>query len=215
MNVNYLNDSDLDFLQHCSEEQLANFARLLTHNEKGKTRLSSVLMRNELFKSMEGHPEQHRRNWQLIAGELQHFGGDSIANKLRGHGKLYRAILLDVSKRLKLKADKEMSTFEIEQQLLEQFLRNTWKNMDEEHKQEFLHAVDARVNELEELLPLLLCLGGCWWAVNRWGWPEWVYLPGVFLGLAAGAQNFWIFARERMERAKKEKTSRVGFNSHQ
>lgn len=73
MNVNYLNDSDLDFLQHCSEEQLANFARLLTHNEKGKTRLSSVLMRNELFKSMEGHPEQHRRNWQLIAGELQHF----------------------------------------------------------------------------------------------------------------------------------------------
>ncbi len=153
MNVNYLNDSDLDFLQHCSEEQLANFARLLTHNEKGKTRLSSVLMRNELFKSMEGHPEQHRRNWQLIAGELQHFGGDSIANKLRGHGKLYRAILLDVSKRLKLKADKEMSTFEIEQQLLEQFLRNTWKNMDEEHKQEFLHAVDARVNELEELLP--------------------------------------------------------------
>ncbi len=156
MNVNYLNDSDLDFLQHCSEEQLANFARLLTHNEKGKTRLSSVLMRNELFKSMEGHPEQHRRNWQLIAGELQHFGGDSSANKLRGHGKLYRAILLDVSKRLKLKADKEMSTFEIEQQLLEQFLRNTWKNMDEEHKQEFLHAVDARVNELEELLPLLM-----------------------------------------------------------
>ncbi|ENC3943579.1 acidic protein MsyB [Escherichia coli] len=156
MNVNYLNDSDLDFLQHCSEEQLANFARLLTHNEKGKTRLSSVLIRNELFKSMEGHPEQHRRNWQLIAGELQHFVGDSIANKLRGHGKLYRAILLDVSKRLKLKADKEMSTFEIEQQLLEQFLRNTWKNMDEEHKQEFLHAVDARVNELEELLPLLM-----------------------------------------------------------
>ncbi|HFU9871418.1 TPA: acidic protein MsyB [Escherichia coli] len=156
MNVNYLNDSDLDFLQHCSEEQLANFARLLTHNEKGKTRLSSVLMRNELFKSMEGHPEQHRRNWQLIAGELQHFVGDSIANKLRGHGKLYRAILLDVSKRLKLKADKEMSTFEVEQQLLEQFLRNTWKKMDEEHKQEFLHAVDARVNELEELLPLLM-----------------------------------------------------------
>ncbi|MCV3255319.1 acidic protein MsyB [Escherichia albertii] len=156
MNVNYLHDSDLDFLQHCSEEQLANFARLLTHNDKGKTRLSSVLMRNELFKSMEGHPEQHRRNWQLIAGELQHFGADSIANKLRGHGKLYRVILLDVSKRLKLKADKEMSTFEIEQQLLEQFLRNTWKKMDEGHKQEFLQAVDARVNELEELLPLLM-----------------------------------------------------------
>ena len=68
---------------------------------------------------------------------------------------------------------------------------------------------------LSMLLPLLLCLGGCWWAGSRWGWPEGVYLPGGFLGLAAGAQNFWVFARERMERAKKEKTSRVGFNSHQ
>ncbi|SUX78304.1 Uncharacterized protein conserved in bacteria [Citrobacter youngae] len=156
MNVTYLNDDDLDFLQHCSEEQLANITRLLTHNEKGKARLSSVLNHNDLFKSMEGHPEQHRRNWQLIAGELQHYGGDSIANKLRGHGKLYRAILLDVSKRLKLKADKEMSTFEIEQSLLEHFLRNAWQKMDAEHKQEFLQAVDAKVSELEELLPLLM-----------------------------------------------------------
>ncbi|HGV0029473.1 TPA: acidic protein MsyB [Citrobacter freundii] len=156
MNVTYLNDDDLDFLQHCSEEQLANITRLLTHNEKGKARLSSVLNHNDLFKSMEGHPEQHRRNWQLIAGELQHYGGDSIANKLRGHGKLYRAILLDVSKRLKIKADKEMSTFEIEQSLLEHFLRNAWKKMDAGQKQEFLQAVDAKVSELEELLPLLL-----------------------------------------------------------
>ncbi|MDM2935659.1 acidic protein MsyB [Citrobacter sp. Cu233] len=156
MNVTYLNDDDLAFLQHCSEEQLADITRLLTHNEKGKARLSSVLSHNELFKSMEGHPEQHRRNWQLIAGELQHYGGDSIANKLRGHGKLYRAILLDVSKRLKLKADKEMSTFEIEQYLLEHFLRNTWQKMDAEHKQEFLQAVDAKVSGLEELLPLLM-----------------------------------------------------------
>lgn len=123
--------------------------------KKGKTRLSSVLMRNELFKSMEGHPEQHRRNWQLIAGELQHFGGDSIANKLRGHGKLYRAILLDVSKRLKLKADKEMSTFEIEQQLLEQFLRNTGRKWTRNISRSFCTR-SMPVNELEELLPLLM-----------------------------------------------------------
>ena len=155
MHINYLEDDDLALLPECSEAHLEAFTRILTHGENGKPRLSSTLLRNETFLSMEGHPERYRRNWQLIAGELQHFGGDSIANKLRGHGKLYRAILLDVSKRLKLKADKEMSTFESEQQLLEQFLRNTWKNMDEEHKQEFLHAVDARVNELEELLPFM------------------------------------------------------------
>ena len=49
----------------------------------------------------------------------------------------------------------------------------------------------------------------------HWAWPEWVYLPGIFLGLAAGAQNFWVFAKERMDRAKKDKNHRVGFNSHQ
>ena len=51
--------------------------------------------------------------------------------------------------------------------------------------------------------------------VGHWAWPEWVYLPGIFLGLAAGAQNFWVFAKERMDRAKKDKNHRVGFNSHQ
>ena len=68
---------------------------------------------------------------------------------------------------------------------------------------------------LSILLPLLLCLGGCWWATNRWDWPLWVYLPGILLGLAAGAKSFWVFAKERLDRAKQEHPRRVGFNSHQ
>ncbi len=48
-----------------------------------------------------------------------------------------------------------MSTFEIEQQLLEHFYVIPQK-MDAAHKQEFLQAVDAKVSELEELLPLLM-----------------------------------------------------------
>ena len=53
---------------------------------------------------------------------------------------------------------------------------------------------------LNMLLPLVLCLGGCWWAVNHWNWPEWVFLPAV---------------QERMDRAKKDSSHRVGFNQHQ
>ena len=68
---------------------------------------------------------------------------------------------------------------------------------------------------LNMLLPLVMCLGGAWWAVNSWSWPEWVFLPAVLLGLAAGAQNFWVFCKERMDRAKTDKNHRVGFNSHQ
>ena len=40
---------------------------------------------------------------------------------------------------------------------------------------------------LNMLLPLVRCLAGCWWAVEHWGWPEWLFLPAVLLGLAAGA----------------------------
>ena len=68
---------------------------------------------------------------------------------------------------------------------------------------------------LNMLLPLVLCLGGCWWAEEHWNWPEWLFLPAVLLGLAAGAQNFWVFCKERMDRAKTDKNHRVGFNSHQ
>lgn len=67
---------------------------------------------------------------------------------------------------------------------------------------------------LNLLLPLVLCLGGCWWAVNHWGWPMWVYIPAILLGLVAGAQNFWVFAKEHLKRAQKDKPRRVGFNSH-
>ena len=68
---------------------------------------------------------------------------------------------------------------------------------------------------LNMLLPLVMCLGGAWWAVNSWSWPEWVFLPAILLGLASGAQNFWYFAKEHLDRAKKEKPKRVGFKSHQ
>ena len=120
MRINYLDDDDLAFLPECSEAHLEAFTRILTHGENGKPRLSSTLLRNETFLSMEGHPERYRRNWQLIAGELQHFGGDSIANTLRRHGKFYRAILLDVCKSLKTKVDKIKIQCEIEKDAINQ-----------------------------------------------------------------------------------------------
>ncbi|EMO8817025.1 MULTISPECIES: acidic protein MsyB [Klebsiella] len=156
MKINYLDDEDLSFLHRCSEEHLEAFTRILTHNENGKPRLSSTLLRNQTFQAMAGHPERYRRNWQLIAGELQHFGGDSIANTLRRHGKFYREILLDVCKRLKIKADKHTSTPEIEQHLLEHFLEHSWKKMDDRQKADFFTAVECRVNDHKALLPHLL-----------------------------------------------------------
>lgn len=156
MKVPYLEDADLRFLARCSEAQLAGLARLLTHNEKGKRRLSSSLLHNELFMAMEGHPQRHQHSWRLIAGELQHFGGDSIANKLRGHGKLYREILRDVARRLSLKVDKTQSTREIEHALLEHFIQQSWQKMTDAQKGRFLEAVEYKANALKTLLPQLI-----------------------------------------------------------
>ena len=58
---------------------------------------------------------------------------------------------------------------------------------------------------LNMLLPLVLCLAGCWWAVERWNWPEWLFLPAVLLGVAAGAPNFWGVFKEGPGRSQKEK----------
>lgn len=68
---------------------------------------------------------------------------------------------------------------------------------------------------LNLLMPLVLCLGACWWAVNQWAWPMWLYLPAIALGLASGGQNFWRFAQERLKRAASETPRRIGFNTHQ
>lgn len=69
---------------------------------------------------------------------------------------------------------------------------------------------------LSIMMPPLLCLGGCWWAVARWGWPEWLYIPAVVLGLGSGAQSFAAFSRRMIRRARKGTPgSRTGFNNHQ
>lgn len=68
---------------------------------------------------------------------------------------------------------------------------------------------------LNMLIPLVLCLGGCWWAVNNWNWPLWLYLPAILLGLASGAQNFWLFAKARIRRSQRKPEDRMGFNAHQ
>ena len=69
---------------------------------------------------------------------------------------------------------------------------------------------------LSMMMPLLLCMGGTWWAVTRWGWPSWVYIIAIILGLGAGAQTFASYARHMQRRAAKKKPEdRIGFNSHE
>lgn len=66
---------------------------------------------------------------------------------------------------------------------------------------------------LNLLMPLILCLAACWWAVNRFQLPDWLYLPAVILGFGGG----WVTAKEfykmTMRRNTKEKPPKA-FNRH-
>lgn len=125
MRTNYPADNGLTLLPECNKARLETFTHILTHSKNGKPHLPSTLLRNEIFLAVEGHPECYHRNWQLIAEELQYFGGDSIASTLRRHDKFHRTILLDVCKRLKAEVDRQMITPQVEQQSLEHFLRHS------------------------------------------------------------------------------------------
>ncbi len=69
---------------------------------------------------------------------------------------------------------------------------------------------------LSLLLPLVVFLWLARWLTETHGWPLWIYIPCLLLGLATGAQTFRKFARRMMKQAGRKKDGRdpVGFNKH-
>lgn len=65
------------------------------------------------------------------------------------------------------------------------------------------------------LFPLVCILGGCWWLNTQRGVGGWIYLPGLFLGLAVGGSTFWKLAKRWLGQAKKDSRERpAGYNKH-
>ncbi len=141
MGIKYRKDDDLAFLQYCSEGDLQVLARYLTHDKDGEPRITSELLEDKDFKAQSGDAEQHKRCWHLIAGELQHFGGDTFVNVFRGGGVLYKEVLSDVCGKLKVKFEKNDSAYEIENKLLDKFISDSWEKMSAEQKEELLKGV--------------------------------------------------------------------------
>ena len=68
---------------------------------------------------------------------------------------------------------------------------------------------------LSMLLPLVALLWLAYWLVEAHGWPMWIYVPAIGLGLGCGAQSSWQFSRRMLKRAK-DQTQKppAGFNRH-
>lgn len=130
----YRYDHDLEFLGKLSSDELNDLVYTLTHDKDGKARFTEYLTLNEKYKR---HYPNHTMYWKEIIEELQHFGGNSLANIFKGHGVLYREILCDVCKKMKVKYNGRASTKEIEQELVLKVLHVALQKMSPSELQSF------------------------------------------------------------------------------
>lgn len=142
MGIKYREDKDLAFLHDCDEGDLANLARTLTHDTDGQPRRSSELLKHPGF-ALSAEPGRHQKSWQLIAGELQLFGGDSILNTVRRSGILYEEIARDVCGKLGIKHRKR-PTPALEEAILLAVLTKSWPMLSPDESQALREALSMQ-----------------------------------------------------------------------
>ena len=128
-------DMDLEFLSECSNEQLKTLVDILVFDKDGNKRWTEGLSGTKAFN--ECYPNNLKPLVPAIINEFQLYGGNTIANKLRGHGVPYREILEDVCNRLKVNYNKKLSTELLEAELLKKVAVTVVEKMSEEDIKNF------------------------------------------------------------------------------
>lgn len=122
----YRYDENLEFLSRCSSESLDDLVYCLTHDVDGELRYTESLTNTNEYKRF--YPD-HNKYWELIAGEIQCFGGNTIINIIRGGGVKYREVLTDVCDILRVKYNATQSIDVIELNMLMKILEESMENM--------------------------------------------------------------------------------------
>jgi uncharacterized protein YaaW (UPF0174 family) len=136
----YKQDDDLEILRYANTEMLEVLIHNLIYDNDNKKRFTETLSKNIQFKR---YAPDYGKVWQLVAAELQHFGGNTIVNAGRRSGVLYREILIDVCKSEKVKTDYKAATINIEQALLARVADESWQSMDKAERLEFKESLGA------------------------------------------------------------------------
>ena len=102
--------------------------------------MSESLSATKLF--AECYPSHLKPLLPAIINEIQLFGGNSIVNKLRGHGVPYREILEDVCDRLKVNYSKKLSVELLESELLRKVAVTAIDKMSDEDIKKFDENLD-------------------------------------------------------------------------
>ena len=137
----YIEDEDLDFLKDVSHDDLSLLVNILTKDKDGETRNTE-----ELIGCL---GSDYSRSWKCIASELQLFGGDTIANMVRGgSGVKYREILSDVCGKFNVETNKPID--EMEKELLNSFLDEYLKGKDTKFISEITKNLNIEDKELAD-----------------------------------------------------------------
>lgn len=133
-------DRDLLFLQQAKNEDLKTLVDIMTHDTDGEIRIAEQLTNTDAY--IYCYPYRLDMMWQEIAGELQRFGGNTLANLCRNEGIRYREILQDVCRKLEVYFCGYESTEKIERHLLEKVCMDSVENMSEEELRKMIQELN-------------------------------------------------------------------------
>lgn len=124
----YVVDEDLEFLGECSDEQLAKLAEIIIKDDDGKFRRTEEVTETNEHKR---YKENYSKYWEIIVGDFQKFGGNTIANWRRGgKGIEYNEILNDILG----SSFSNLSVFEKEKELLKRAFSIILSESDQEKR---------------------------------------------------------------------------------
>ncbi len=69
---------------------------------------------------------------------------------------------------------------------------------------------------LNIIIPIILCGLFCWFLTDKCGVGEWVFIPGLILGIGAAFMSGYKFYLAETKKSKKdEEKNKISFNKHQ
>lgn len=139
----YIYDPDLEFLADIDNEEIKALIDILTRGKDGELRWTEGLSATAEYQKY--YPDNCHKMWEKAAEHLQRFGGNSVANSLRGCGVKYREILQDVCGRMHVKFDEEQKIDLIEKKLIEKTVKAAVEKMSTEDRKELAEKLGKEV----------------------------------------------------------------------
>ena len=138
----YKEDENLEFLEEIASDDLNPLVGILTKGKDGDERWTEGLTLEDKFIE---HQPDHSKYWDLVAAELQMYGGNTLINIARGgKGVLYREILINVCKKMKVNFNKDAKTSLIEMNLLMKILTDSMEKMSAEELKAISQDLDLK-----------------------------------------------------------------------